>query len=580
MARLLVILLLLCVPAAGQTTLSVEAGYGGRVRAGRWSPVTVSVQSDKPRSAVLELRVPSPTTAAMTIRQTIGVGPTPDKYVLYAPMSLQDDPLRVTLTDESTGELLADWPERKPTELNLRLGFGGEQVGFLALTAGRSPLLGNYRRADAVGATVAPHRPIAELPAAAIGYDSVDALVLTDPDWPALRPDQIAALIAWLRAGGALIVWPGYGDVPPPLAGLLPASLGEAKTVSLLDGVPAAVVGRVGLGRVLVLPFDPAALRFNDPARSDDFWTNLFQHAPGPIVTRSAEDEAESAEQDRLWFGLSKGAVVKSAIGENLAAFFRVVVLACLVIGPVDWLLLRKLNARPWRIPTIAASLVVAAGALLVGLSLKSPVSTRTKSLAVVDQVDGRVVAGSQFVNVVGRSPTTLPAAADDWWRPQATARPARRGGDLAARQSAVANAPLPVRPYAIENYYAATRIGDAPPILVAEFERIDNVAVGTITNVSSSTINVGYLRTASAYYRLGEWVEPGKSIDIHIAREPSGRRDRVGEYGAGTPDAIERALAEGAAVVVAQFGPRTAPSNDATTQVRCVIFPAPPPGN
>ncbi|HEY0009873.1 MAG TPA: hypothetical protein VGB55_14185, partial [Tepidisphaeraceae bacterium] len=72
--RLLILyLLLFACPASGQTTLEIEAGFDGRFRAGRWSPVIATVKSNQPRSAILELRVASATAPVLIIRQTIGL---------------------------------------------------------------------------------------------------------------------------------------------------------------------------------------------------------------------------------------------------------------------------------------------------------------------------------------------------------------------------------------------------------------------------------------------------------------------------------------------------------------------------
>ena len=41
--------------ATAKTTLDIDPGFGGRFRAGRWSPVYVTVQSDTPHTADLSL---------------------------------------------------------------------------------------------------------------------------------------------------------------------------------------------------------------------------------------------------------------------------------------------------------------------------------------------------------------------------------------------------------------------------------------------------------------------------------------------------------------------------------------------
>src|SRR4051812_41194712 len=79
--------LLAILPSAlsAKVYLDVKAGFEGAFRPGRWSPVFVTVQSDKPMQAVVEMRVANASATVMEIQQVIGIGENKQTYVLYGP---------------------------------------------------------------------------------------------------------------------------------------------------------------------------------------------------------------------------------------------------------------------------------------------------------------------------------------------------------------------------------------------------------------------------------------------------------------------------------------------------------------
>lgn len=143
------------------------------------------------------------------------------------------------------------------------------------------------------------------------GFASLDVLVLYDPDWTLLRPQQMQAISEWVSNGGTLLVILGRHPLPDdnPLARMIPFDRGEPRQVevssetlarwgleatesetvtawplfskpgsSLLEATKAGEAGYVyglgcsGFGRVAVLAFDPAELSQTHMARTANFW--------------------------------------------------------------------------------------------------------------------------------------------------------------------------------------------------------------------------------------------------------------------------------------------------------------------
>lgn len=144
------------------------------------------------------------------------------------------------------------------------------------------------------------------------GFTSLDVLVVCDPDWSLLRPQQSKAICEWVSNGGTLLVVLGQHPLPQenPLADLIPFHLGEPREVGIpsealeqwgLDPSQSETVmawplfpkstallsktvrapsagylyglGYVGFGRVAVLGLDPSELSEEQTRHTAKFWT-------------------------------------------------------------------------------------------------------------------------------------------------------------------------------------------------------------------------------------------------------------------------------------------------------------------
>ena len=151
------------------------------------------------------------------------------------------------------------------------------------------------------------------------GFASLDLLVLTDPDWSLLKPQQVRAICEWISNGGAALLVLGRHPLPQdsPLRAAIPFQIGDPTQVeippvamqewgldssppqavtawplSLKPGAPIAgqvqpetaslrAAGHVGFGRISVLAFEPAQLGAAHADRASAFWTRQIAASIG-----------------------------------------------------------------------------------------------------------------------------------------------------------------------------------------------------------------------------------------------------------------------------------------------------------
>lgn len=186
------------------------------------------------------------------------------------------------------------------------------------------------------------------------GFASLDVLVLYDPDWTLLRPQQVKAVCDWVSNGGILLLVLGRHPLPKdsPLADLLPVSIGELRTCEIpsdilgqwgLDsGRPQTVpawplsarpgaslwqktdvpgvgclfgAGYAGFGRVAVLGFDPSGLSQEQARRTAEFWTSRI--AACLDVQPSAPIVVPAPDGTRIGGGCRRTILLKSQTPGN-----------------------------------------------------------------------------------------------------------------------------------------------------------------------------------------------------------------------------------------------------------------------
>lgn len=441
---LLIAAALLC-PAAvasaqpSRTSLDVEYGWGQWVRPGRWTPVTIVVSDPKVRGAILEVYAPQAGSNAMRVRQGFALGPTPTVFPLYVPLIPGGgETLSVLISDAETGKTLARYPLDPDT-------YSGRN-NFMEATRRLVGVSGQYtswqllQGQDGVARLATGHLKPELLPAAPVGYDSLDLLILHSPNLLQIDVAQQKAILDWVRGGGNLLLWPGDDPIPErgPLVENLPCTVGGPIEIPLGDAAknlgsgrritgvrgraltPAAgaeaitLLGspestayarRLGLGRVVVAPTDLSQLRFDSSDKDAQLWRPLLA-GMGLL-----NEEQPTGQNNRSYWGVDPDVQRESVAVSNLQnqladvpgagrfgfSYVATVLLGMMVIvGPVDWFVLKRLGRQPWTWATTAGWIgLVTLGALYAGHFFKSG-DLHYRSVTLIDQAgDATVGRGS-----------------------------------------------------------------------------------------------------------------------------------------------------------------------------------------
>ena len=492
--------------AADANLKMVQRGWGGVDRAGRWNPLLIRASGAMPRNATLEWIAPQEAGFATVITERVAVGPTAGTFQLLAPGSYGSwDRAVLVLRDAESDKTLAQFPQRIGRNPSPPAAMGPQGV-LVGISGRRASLQQIMRYAGAQTAYLDP----SFLPRQAIGYDVLEVLFLDNFDLNDLDVQQQRAILDWVRAGGSLLLTPG--DRPPPpdaaLLAALPCRIGaiaeidldqsalkqaglpgrfgrmtahvlemveEARAVELLGNAKiTAWAGRYGLGRVVVAPMDLGSLQFevaDERVKAPAFWKPILDQLLPPLQAPDQQTysglyqghQSESEDQRR------EGAAISALcdfidFGEHTSSTLTdrqliVLILVLLVVGPVDWLVLRALGARPWTWSTSGGwiSLIVI-GAVFAGYRLHRQ-AIEYGTIRVIDQVDNTTIGRSDLVGIRsqrnGRQALDPIPYFDDgspgWWRPvipgaiEAPATPIAER-DLDFHQNDTSNVPVTIR--------------------------------------------------------------------------------------------------------------------------------------
>lgn len=597
--------LLMSLARAGPTRLEVQRGWGNQERSGRWNPLFVTASDPQPRNVVLEIVTAHEGSFSMVVRERIAIGPNPQTFELFIPSHYSPWGQNVVvLRDADSGKRLAQFPpdvgEGPPS-----FAPQGPQ-GIVVGVTGQRALLQNLESGMKSASVRTAYVPVRMLPRSAIGYDSVDVLFLNQAELGQIDADQQAAIVSWVRGGGNVLVAPGAAPVPDsgPLLAALPARIGavgmvnlgpvalksadlpprfarmsgrslepvdDAKPLPLLYGAATAYRRRVGLGQILLCPIDLGGLQFNTDESAGKFWRPILQQ----MVT--LPDPAQRENPTNYYYGYQPetpdqqqeaGAIntlcdfVGDVPGAGRFGFSYVAVALIammIVVGPVDWFVLRRLGQQPWTWVTTAGWVgLITVGAIFVGYLFKSG-DLYYRTVRVVEQVDDQTVATTDLAGIY--SPRTqeyditptpyVPGDPAGWWQPAVPG-----GGevyynrspktDITFHQSDTANTPEPmlVNVWNVRFLRSEAHVS-AGPVIEASLSLQPSTGrglrlVGTIKNLSPQALKDLHVRTQFGVVDLplpGAVLAPQQSVKVNVlssgADFPQNQDRRYQNYGA-----------------------------------------------
>jgi hypothetical protein len=373
-------------------TLSAEPLMGGVVRPGAWAAIRVHVANDGP-PVTGEIRVSggqdgdsryaTPVELATGARQDHIIYAQPRWFgarlvvtLASGETTLAEQPLEVTAVDSST-VIVAVVAERPESIVgDVRTG-ASPQFGFARVV------------------TLQPEN----LPPRVEAWSAIDRLVWQDTDTSRLSAEQLSAMRAWLGAGGRLVIVggstgsTGLGSLPTeilPFRPTLTVDVPVSDLTSLLGTLPAdatpvpslagildrgSVLGRsgdhviaaqtgVGQGSVTIVGVDPGQRWLAGTPTAVTLWRRLLPGATSGIVNPlTIQDDSQ------LVAALNNLPAVDLP---DIGVLFGLLLLYILLIGPVNYVVLKRIDRREWAWITMPALvLVFAVGAYAMGVGLK-----------------------------------------------------------------------------------------------------------------------------------------------------------------------------------------------------------------
>ncbi len=274
-------------------------------------------------------------------------------------------------------------------------------LGATATSSGSSP----YYSSSVNSSQERKYVPPESLPGEWQAYTGLDIITLSAANLGRLETDDRAAIVRWVEAGGALLVY-AAGDEPQASASIVETLLGE--------GAPRAAgkewktfgsgEGRWSqrdrmLGRLVAVPQDPFR------SFSVGQWEALFKGI-GRDRWEWIERNGFSARYPSNNF---MDFLVPSIRGVPVVAFLVLITLFAIVIGPLNYIYLWKQKRLYLLVVTIPAIAFVTSLSLLGYSVIAHGFSTRVRirSLTLLDQTTNTAVCASRVSLYSGLAPSS-----------------------------------------------------------------------------------------------------------------------------------------------------------------------------
>lgn len=412
---------LLSSPASGQEEyqISWEIGIGGLYKEGHWTyaRVTLSNPGDEPMDLVARVGAMAggrPITSSVPFT----LGPKTGKktrFIYFPAPDTMDSVALIVGRKGRRGVVQAD-PPPVPGRASVILGIASRKPSSTVLR------IQTVLRETGLTQAKATYIPLTDLPDRRIGLDALHTLVLPEGG-VGLAPAQAEAITRWVAAGGELILG-GGGTVnemgASPLVDLFPIlpegsldreapielaqvmggspdatplgemtlTWGRLRTGEVLlqsEEVPLVMRRPYGQGRCTFLAFNPDALRTHEDEGIWELWDWLLEVDPEEAKALSITYAPATQEIEACVGNFSQTQPIR------LGWIIILVGAYVLAIGPVNYLVLKRLKRLEWTWIAFTVAVVAFSGIAYFGSTWArgKSISTREVSLVDVDPVSG-----------------------------------------------------------------------------------------------------------------------------------------------------------------------------------------------
>ena len=527
--------------AGDRPVMTARALLQGHVRQGSWFAIAVDLENAGP-AVTGELRVGGGTDSKTRFGTPVELATGSRKtYLLYAQPPAFGGTMKVQLV--SGDKVVSEAPVAIALhdQTQLVVGVVSENPAKLV---GELKLLPSQSGAAPTIATLTP----ADLPERIQAWAALDRLVWQDVDASALTPAQLAALRTWIAGGGRLVIVGGTAgadsltgfpdellpyrpngilDIDPvvlrPILGgsptgaaTLTAYAGEAGAGRVLATSGGRVIAadlKIGSGSVTLLGFDPTTSWLAAGETWDTpLWRRLLPPRTPGGMTLVDDSTIVSAVMNLPSLALPP-------IGGLIVLLFGYI----LLVGPVNYLVLRRLDRREWAWITVPVLILVfTVGSFGIGGLLRGS-DVIIHEVGIVRGAPGTTAATVQSylgifspsrstyqVRVPGDALLSAPMNGDVFGTGTTTALDVLQGDPSRVRDLAVGFG-------AIRTIRAeASATG---PEVVADLRLVDGRLQGTVTNRSAKSLEAAAIVVGSSAVRLND-IAPGATatVDLPVA--------------------------------------------------------------
>jgi hypothetical protein len=531
--------------AADSDAPAIEARVllGGHARVGSWMAIEVHLRNDGP-SVTGELRLDNGSQTRTQYGTPVDLPTGSDKiYLLYAQPPGFGREVKVDLVegDDEITSATAEYSVRDASQLVVAVVAERPQ----GIVAGLS-LLPNQQQQAAVTLALTP----ADLPSRVEAWGAIDRLVWQDIDSNLLEPDQLAALQGWLAAGGRMVIAGGTAgpatlsafpdtilpyrplattDVAPQsLAGLLgelPDTAADLPALSgdLIAGRSLASAGdRVvaaersyGSGLVTIIGFDPATPWITETPASEALWRRLLppRSTVGTVVTDDSQLISAVSQLPALALPPIHGLLLL------LGAYI-------LLIGPVNYIVLRRLDRREWAWVTMPLLIVVfAVGAYGFGAALRGS-NVIVNEVAIVRGAPGATDGAAQvYLGVFSPSRETYQLEVPGGALLSSPISGEFFGGESTAGGLDILQGnPSRIRDLAVGVASLRAIRAETPatvPLVEAQLQLVDGSLKGTVRNASEEKLERPAIVIGGSVQVLKDLL-PGERVDVNMRLAPA----------------------------------------------------------
>ncbi|MCK4626107.1 MAG: hypothetical protein KAV00_12395, partial [Phycisphaerae bacterium] len=404
----LIVILSAAVPSSAKDpkfNVDFNVGWGGCYRPMEWTPVEIGIAAKlkKPFGGTVTISAQQDDLTQMTVNHNFVLTPDlPLRLPLVTKFAFAASDCNLQIRDERGRtrwhykyEL---WDYGSTSQKLKAVGKDDLLIGLIGRRVFGLAQLPNNTRCQSSGTNgqvYLKQKLPRSLPWDWTGYQSLDLLVLYDPDWDLINNNQGDAIARWVSNGGKLLVVLGNRHLSDghPIAKLLPVKLGKLKHMVLDAGTvnqwgcnaaegtkidyrpmkskPATRIyntsafgsaealfaaGFVGFGQVGVLAFDPSALKVRQPEYAARFWSRRFETLLGSSDSRAGRRTIKFKEggysgSDNYQYDYETGLAERgsNAVLEHLLSIkelrplsiwwvIGLLTLLAILLGPVDYL--------------------------------------------------------------------------------------------------------------------------------------------------------------------------------------------------------------------------------------------------